>query len=290
MHGTIVDTLLTLSQRRHARASQHEIVSTQAGDLQYVDTGGNNPVILMTPDAPCVLAHHAALIENLQQDFRVVCFEMPGSGLSYPRAGYGFTISETADAMRELMDGLKIEKAILNFSCVNGLHAINFASRFPDRVSHLILGQTPSVASMKNWTDHNIPKALGVPFLGQLIGRAAAATLSDKWFSVSLPRPSAHRTDFANLSRSSLKAGGCFCLASITQGAFRSPDEDMLGATHPTLMVYGDKDHSHRYTDFLSLTDIIPHAKIQKFSGCGHFPNIEKPENFAEILRDFVSN
>lgn len=288
MHGTIMDTLLTLPRRRHARKGKYKTVTTRAGDLHYLDTGGDKPVILMTPDAPCVIVHHAELIEHLSSDFRVVCFEMPGSGLSFPRAGYSFTAAETADAMHELMNALNIERAILNFSCVNGLHAMNFSTRFPERVSHLVLGQVPSIADMKAWTGYNIPKPLRIPFVGQIVGRASVGKLSDKWFSVSLPRPSEHRESFTKLSRGSLKSGGCFCLASIVQGAIRSPDNHMLGATHPTLMIYGDQDFSHRHTDFMHLTDTIPQATTVEFSGCGHFPNLERPKLFANKLRDFV--
>lgn len=290
MHGTVVDTLLTLPQRRYARNCKYKTVSTRAGVLPYVDTGDDKPVILMTPDAPCVIEHHTALIDNLSRDFRVVCFEMPGSGLSFPRAGYSFTAAETATAMGELLDALKIERAILNFSCVNGLHAMNFASRFPNRVSHLVLGQVPSVASLKNWSDYNIPKPLRIPFIGQIVGRAAVRKLSDKWFSGCLPRPSEHREGFTKLSIESLRSGGCFCLASIVQGAMRSPDEQVSGVRQPTLMVYGDEDYSHRHTNFALLTDTVPQASTLEFTGCGHFPNLERHELFADKLRQFVLN
>jgi len=288
MHGTIIDTLLTLPRRRYARNGKYNTESTRAGDLAYIDTGGEKPTLLMTPDAPCVIAHHEELIEELSRDFRVVCFEMPGSGLSFPRAGYSFTVAESADAVIEFMNGLKLEKVIVNFNCANALHALNLSARFPDRVSHLALGQIPSIAGMRAWTGANIPKPLRMPYLGQLIGRMAVGKLSDNWFSVSLPRPSDHREKFNRLSRASLSAGGCFCLASIVQGAARSPDDHMLGATHPTMMIYGDKDFSHRHSNFDQIVDTVPHAGIVAFPGCGHFPNLEQPQRFAQHIREFA--
>ncbi len=288
MHGTFIDILLTLPRRSHTKTGPYKMVSTSAGDLSYLDTGGMKPVILMTPDAPCIIAHHLELIEELSHDFRVVCFEMPGSGLSFPKAGYSFTVAETANAMLDLMNALKIDRAILNFTCVNGLHAMNFSKRFPDRVSHLVLGQVPSVEGMKSWTDYNIPKPLRIPVVGQIVGRAAVGKLSDKWFSVSLPRPSDHRETFTKLSRKSLATGGCFCLASIVQGAMRSPNADMLGTRQPTLMIYGNQDYSHRHTNFENVKESIPHALTVEFSGCGHFPNLERPKVFAKELRNFV--
>lgn len=289
MTGTAIDSILTRATLRAKAKSKYPVVTTSAGPVPFFDTGGDKPVILMTPDAPCIIKHHLELIDNLRRDFRVVCFEMPGSGYAFPKAKYGFTISESASLVKEVMDALEIEKAILNFSCGNGLHALNFSKQYPDRATHLVLAQLASIEGMRSWTGHNIPRPLLVPYIGQVVCRIFDQKLSDKWFSVSLPRPSDHRESFSQISRESLKSGGCFCLASIVQGSSRSPDEDMLGTKHPTLMVYGEEDYSHRHTDFSRLKSTIPHANIKGFEGCGHFPNLERPEAFADSLRKFVS-
>ncbi len=289
MRGTAIDSILTRVTLRSKADSPYPVLTTSAGQVPFLDTGGDKPVILMTPDAPCVIEHHLELIDNLRRDFRVVCFEMPGSGYAFPKAKYSFTVSESAFLVKEIMDALDIKKAIMNFSCGNALHALNFSKRFPERVTHLVLAQLASIDGMRNWTRYNIPKPLLVPFIGQIVCRTFDRKLSDKWFSVSLPRPSDHREGFSEISRKSLGSGGCFCLASIVQGSSRSPDEDMLGAKHPTLMVYGEKDYSHRHTDFDRLNDTIPHADIVAFEGCGHFPNLERPKLFATRLREFMS-
>ena len=289
MHGTLMDTLLTLPKRSKARRSAEKFVDTAAGRLRYVDTGGDKPVLLTTPDAPCVIEHHEQLTEILSADFRVVIFEMPGCGHSFPRAGYSFTAAETADAIKQLLDALAISRAALAFSCVNSLHALNFAQRFPQRVSHLALVQIPSVANFRvHWPADNIPKPLQIPLLGQVLGQLNAEKLSDKWFDISLPRPSEHRQPFKQMSLDSLHSGGCFCLSSIVQGAIRSPNDDMLGATAPTDMVYGDQDFSHRRSNFQTFTETVPQARITEFSGCGHFPNLERPEAYAGHLRNFI--
>lgn len=288
MNGTVVDAILEFQCRRTRPKGGYRTIDTSAGNLRYVDTGGDKTVVLMTPDAPCTIEHHADIIEELSSDFRVVCFEMPGSGGSFPRAGYSFTVAETSDAILEFIDQLNIQCVILNFTCFNGMHALNFSSRFSDRVSHLVLAQVPSVAAMKNWTDCNIPRPLRVPFVGQILGRVAKQKLSDKWFSVSLPRPSEYLEKFKKISKDSFQSGGCFCLASIVQGALRSPETDMLGTHHPTIMIYGKKDYSHRQTDFTRITDTVPSARVLEFDSCGHFPNLERPKLFADALRNFV--
>lgn len=295
MTGTIIDTLFTSPNRTGKRkrgqaGNASRYLKTRAGLIRYVDTGGDKPVLLTTPDAPCVIEHHTALTKQLSHSFRVICFEMPGSGFSFPSAAYSFQMDETADMILELMDELVIEKAAIAFSCVNGLHAMNFAARYPGRAGHLALAQIPSVAAMRDWTGHNIPSPLRIPYIGQIVGKLSAKTLAKRWFSMSLPRPSDHRTPMTNTALESLKSGGCFCLSSIVQGAERTPDEAMLGAKAPTLMIYGDTDYSHRHTDFADITDTLPQAGLKKYEGCGHFPHLERTNEYVDDLIKFILN
>ncbi len=295
MTGTAIDTILSSlnrdKKRKTGRAGgSYDYVKTNAGFIRFIDTDSDKPVLITTPDAPCVIEHHLALIEQLSQSFRVICFEMPGSGFSYPSINYSFKMDETADMILELMDNLGIDKAVLAFTCVNGLHAMNFAARFPDRVSHLALAQVPSVAAMRDWTGHNIPAPLRIPYIGQILGKISVKTLAKRWFSMSLPRPSEHRVPMTNIALENMKSGGCFCLSSIVQGAERTPDEAMLGALAPTLMIYGDTDYSHRHTDFSSVTDTVPQASLIKYQGYGHFPHLERTDEYVSDLIKFVLN
>jgi hypothetical protein len=55
--------------------------------------GGGARTIMLTPDAPVMLEHYGPLIELLAPHARVVCFEFPGCGFSYPRFGFAFTLA-----------------------------------------------------------------------------------------------------------------------------------------------------------------------------------------------------
>jgi len=253
-----------------------------------VDSGGDGPILITTPDAPCVIEHHTTLNAKLARHFRVICFEMPGSGFSFPSASYGFQIDETADLILELMDGLGIDRAAFGFTCVNGLHALNFSIRFPQRVTHLALAQIPSVEAMRDWTEHNIPAPLRIPYIGQFVGKIFVKPLARRWFSMSLPRPSDLRIPMVKTSLTNIELGGCFCLSSIVQGAERTPNEAMLGASTPSIMIYGDTDYSHRHTNFEKFTETVPQARLKKYEKCGHFPHLERPNEYVADLRQFI--
>jgi pimeloyl-ACP methyl ester carboxylesterase len=172
--GTYIDSIIaaTRGRRTQENSLQREsmkLLATQSGTLRILDTASQKLPLLIVPDGPCAIEHYTDLIDLLSSDFRVVCFDLPGFGFSYPAWGYDFSLTQTADTIVEVMDLLDIPSAALSFTCANGFFALHLAKYFPDRVSHLVLGQTPSFESMRQWNDRIIPKILHVPYVGQII-------------------------------------------------------------------------------------------------------------------------
>ena len=293
MNGAILDSFITSfrrtgARRRGAHASSMRYVQTKAGQLRVIDTGGGKPALVLTPDGPCVIEHYAELIKRFSEQFRVICFDMPGIGFSFPSHGYRFSIAESADFIVELLDALSVPKAAFAFTCANGFFAMNLAKRYPQRVSHLVLAQTASLDGMRKWTDRNIPKLLRVPYAGQAVAAIKAEFLAAHWFDLALPRGSEHKSGFVAQARKTLQTGGCFCLASVVQGLIQSEEDDIRGVQCPTLAIYGDSDFSHKHTDFRSITEPIPHAQVIAFPGCGHFPNLEQSSEYVSHVQRFL--
>ena len=293
MNGAIVDSFITSFRRTGARRrgtheSNMRYVQTRAGQLRVIDTGGNKPTLVLTPDGPCVIEHYDALIHRFSEQFRVICFDMPGVGFSFPSYDYRFGIAESADFIVELLDTLSVPKAAFAFTCANGFIAMNLAKRYRQRVSHLVLAQTPSLDSMRNWTDRNIPKLLRIPYLGQAITTVKTEFFATHWFDLALPRGSEHKGGFVAQARKAVHAGGCFCLASTVQGLLHWQEDDIRGVQCPTLVIHGDSDFSHKLTNFHSITDPIPHAQVIAFPGCGHFPNLERQSEYVDHVQRFL--
>lgn len=293
MNGAIVDSFITSFRRTEARKrgvheSSMRYIQTKAGQLRVIDTGGGKPTLVLTPDGPCVIEHYDALIKRFSEQFRVVCFDMPGIGFSFPSYGYRFSIAESADFIVELLDALSVPKAAFAFTCANGFFAMNLAKRYPQRVSHLVLAQTPSFDGMRKWADRNIPKLLQIPYFGQVITAVKAEYLATHWFDLALPKDSEHKGGFVAQTQKAIHSGGCFCLASGVQGFLLSLEDDIRGVQCPTLAINGDSDSSHKHTDFHSITGTIPHAQVITFSGCGHFPNLERISEYVSHVQKFL--
>lgn len=294
MQGTYLDSIIALTRGRRRQTSslwseKMKLLSTQAGVLRVLDTGGQKHPLLIVPDGPCVIEHYADLIDLLSSDFRVVCFDLPGFGFSYPALKYDFSVSQTAEVLIEVMDLLDINYAGLSFTCGNGFFALRLAKTHPNRVSHLVLGQTPSFECMRQWNEKIIPRILHVPYIGQAIVAGFARKFSSNWYDIAVPQNSKHKSQFVEYAERALKSGGCFCLASLVQGLNQTQDSEISGISVPTLLIHGNRDRSHRHTDFTSLRDHAPEAEIVMFPGCGHFPDLERPQEYAKHIKQFIS-
>ncbi|MGA8515722.1 MAG: alpha/beta hydrolase [Burkholderiaceae bacterium] len=238
---------------------------------------------MLVPDGPNVIDHYDALINLLTPQLRVVCFDMPGFGFSLPQAHYAHSLDQGAQAVLGVMDALQIEKATLAFSCANGFYALRAAQMAPQRITRLVLSQTPSLAAMHAWTARVVPWPLRVPVLGQLLGWLFKRKAAHGWYRIALPRS----TDAAPYQEKTLNAfngGACFSLAGVVQGLAREASASLHGITTPCTMVWGALDHSHQYTLPQSFIDCVPHADIVHFADCGHFPDIEQPARYAALL------
>jgi pimeloyl-ACP methyl ester carboxylesterase len=292
MTGALTDHLLSrgaAAQRSRHAGVDTRLFDTRHGAVRVFDSGGNGPALLFAPDGPCVIEHYAALIERLRADFRVVVFDLPGFGLSAPSARYAHHLEQGADVVLDVLDALDIARATLCFSCVNGFYAIAAAAKAPERVERLILSQTPGIAAMRAWTERMIPAPLRVPVLGQLINFFSRRKLVSTWYRIALPR-STDRAPFDTPALAALDHGGCYCLAGVIQGMAPTPvDHPLLQLRDtPVTLLWGGADFSHKHTQPDSLLAHVPQAHIRHFDGIGHFPDLEQPETYADLLREAV--
>ena len=275
-------------QRNHPAVPNIRWLQTRAGLIRVFDSGGKLPCVLITPDGPNVIEHYVGLIKLLSPQLRVVCFDMPGFGLSAPSAAYDHSLEHGATVILELLDQLAISKATLAFSCANGFYALRVAQLAPQRISSLLLSQTPSVEAMHRWTDRVVPGILKVPVLGQLLCRLFRQKMAVSWYRIALPK-SRNEAAFRDTARSAFRCGGCFSLAGVVQGLLREPLDAAQGGTAPCNGIWGQQDRSHRLTDVQALLHDVPHAKLLTFDESGHFPDLEEPSRFAQLLLEQVA-
>ncbi|MHA6848193.1 alpha/beta fold hydrolase [Ralstonia syzygii] len=293
MPGSLIDSLLTRISRIHLKRQGGEAlptfqVNTAVGAVRVYDSGSTKPCVVFVPDGPNVIEHYEVLIGLLVQRFRVVCFDMPGFGFSLPRPFYKHSLAQGANAVLGVLDGLGIRTAALAFSCANGFYALQTALMAPERITNLVLSQTPSLTAMHAWAYRTLPRPLRIPVIGQVAAWLFRRQAAHRWYGRALPRTTDAQF-FRKTAHHALSSGGCFCLAGVVQGLIREKAEPLKAIETPCTIIWGTRDDSHQDTNPTSLREYIPQAEMIRFEDCGHFPDIEQPERYASVLIERIA-
>jgi pimeloyl-ACP methyl ester carboxylesterase len=118
---------------------QHVVELNAAGS-----TSAAVPVVLLHGAGANLEDMHFALGERLAARHRVILIDRPGLGFSTRKAGEGSSPTYQAAVLRDVLDRLGIDRAILVGHSWGGVLALAFALDFPQRVSGLVLAASPT--------------------------------------------------------------------------------------------------------------------------------------------------
>ncbi|MBD2770441.1 alpha/beta hydrolase [Hymenobacter sp. BT664] len=288
-----VDNLLlsvkkgALLKHKNEVSAGHEFIELSNSIIRYKIVGSGAKTIAFVPDPPNVIEHYEVLADLLKDEYKVVLFELPGLGFSLPtKLNFDYSLVSYADIAAELLQKLNLGPTILAFPCVWGYVAVKVAEKHPALVEGIITMQAPAweheLAWAKKIDTYNL---VNKPLVGQLVMFLADKWVARKWYDYALPK---HKYDakFYQLSAKKLRQGGCFCLASLTQGLFHQKTQPtFIKVDAPAITIWGDLDRSHKRSDPNSSTSFFSNAQVHHFEGCGHFPELESPKEFVQVLK-----
>ena len=109
-----------------------------------VRRAGSGPPVLLLHESPVSSAAFVPLIGSLADRFTVIAPDTPGYGGSDPLALHRPQIADYADALKEAVDALGLERAAVFGRHTGAAIAIEFANRYPERVSGAVLEGCPA--------------------------------------------------------------------------------------------------------------------------------------------------
>ena len=261
-------------------------LAVQGTPLYYEETAQGYPLLLI----------HAGVADSrmwdqqvpvFAQQYRVICFDLRGFGRSSIPAGLFTSYKDPA----LLLEFLGLEKAHVIGISFGGKVALDFALAYPEKVASLVL-VAPSVGghmSPPEVQQFNVEEE-------ELLERGdleGAAELNLRMW-VDGPRRSPGEVDPTVRQRVREMLNHALAIPT-PETAEDIPLEPAaitrLAEIHvPTLLVVGDYDIPDKIRLAEQLASEIPQSQLVIIHGVAHMANMERPEEFNQIVLDFLTH
>ena len=217
------------------------------------------------------------IVPKLPDGLRLIRFDTRGHGLSSCPDG-PYRMETLVDEAVALIERLGLRDPVFVGLSIGGMIGQGLAARRPDLLRALVLSNTAA--------------RMGDPQMWQAriasIEAGGIASLSDaileRWFAPEFRRSPELQAWRAMLERTP-KAGYIGCCHAIA-GADLTESTQALRL--PTLGIAGSEDGSSPPDLVAATAAMIPGSRFHVIDGAGHLPCVEKPEDFARHLTEFL--
>ncbi|MBO9435721.1 3-oxoadipate enol-lactonase [Ruegeria sp. R13_0] len=218
------------------------------------------------------------VLTHLPDGLRIIRYDKRGHGLSsVPPAPYAMgALIRDAEA---LLDHLEIRDCVFVGLSIGGMIGQGLAVKRMDQVRALVLSNTAAKIGMpKIWQDRmEAVRSGGIEAL-------ADATM-ERWFSRDFRAANRHLA-WREMMVSQPAEGYLGCCAAIAGTDFYTPTS---GLRLPTLGIAGNEDGSTPPDLVRETVDLIPGSRFELMRRVGHLPCVEKPAEYAALLRQFLT-
>jgi pimeloyl-ACP methyl ester carboxylesterase len=271
-------------------------VTIHGHELSYLDSG-SGPVVLFIHG---ILGSHrnwAHLVDRMHDRHRVIVPDLFGHGESAKPHG-DYSLGAHAATMRDLLARLEIDRVTLVGHSLGGGIAMEFYYLFPEQVDRLVLVASGGLgrevnAVLRSATLPGASWVLPVLASGWVRGRAESAgramarvgwrpgsDITAIWDGFTSLADGETRRAFLATTRAVIDPGG----QSVSAHDYL-PEALPI----PTMVVWGSGDKMIPAWHAISAQKSIPGCRLELFEGAGHFPHLDDPDRFADVLDDFIA-
>lgn len=233
-------------------------------------------------------------ISVLAQHHRVYAVDLVGAGRSdKPPATYSLTY--LAEFVKDFMDALSIECACLVGNSLGGGVALQFALDFPRKVEKLVLVNSLGLGKEITLT----LRLATLPFVGRLFSPTRSGTalalkqsvynstlISDEWVELYYQIATLPGTWSALLALINTNIN----LFGVRPEVYNAIVDRLATITTPTLVFWGQQDRILPVVHAAVATKGLPSARVHIFDPCGHWPQVERSEEFNTLVLEFLVN
>jgi pimeloyl-ACP methyl ester carboxylesterase len=273
-----------------------QLVDTSNGTLQILDQGNRqgSPIVLVHCYT-CSMKWWDKLAPLLEPDHRVIRVDLLGHGGS-DKPGAGYSIDDQANAVAEALAKLGVSGATVVGHSLGGSVVTALAQRSPQLASRVvIIDQAPE----DGFEHESLAQRVGYwPVFGQAESRllqiAPTSMVRDQYDDAFAPGYNIS-SGFANPDQP------VDDLRAMTYTSYRDTydaekdfvdeaplDQRMASTQLPLLVIFGAEDQIYDAQAAIARYRHVPGSQTHLIPGAGHSPNVEKPDEVAQLILAFA--
>ena len=256
--------------------------------LAYSDTGaGPDLTVLLVHGYPLNRSMWDPQLGALRSVARVVAPDLRGFGASEAGPPGPLTMEQHADDLACLLDWLQIKEPVVYCGLsMGGYVGFAFWRRHRQRVRGFVLADTRAAADSDQARANR----------ATLIARTEETNSSQPAIDLQMPKMLAPGLRAGSLpdvlSRAMMGSTSPRTIIEAARGIAERPDSlELSGSIDvPVLVLVGEHDLLTPPSDSEAMLEALPNARLVRIDQAGHMANLENPEQFNEVLLEWLSS
>lgn len=252
--------------------------------VSYNDEGPDDTtIIIFIHGFPFNKSMWAMQVDLLKNDYRVIAYDVRGHGQS-DDGNEDFSIDTFVNDLIDLMDALKIDKAVLCGLSMGGYIALNAVEKYPECFEALILSDTQCIAdtpeakekrikAIENIRENGVEK-FADEMIKNLFAPESFITKHDEIASV--------REMMVNTTTTSV------CKTLLALSGRKETCSQLNKINMPVLIMVGKEDKITPPAAARFMHENIQNSYLTILEQAGHVANMENPEEFNIQLKIFL--
>lgn len=257
-------------------------IYTKNGHISYSESGHGQTIVLIHA-FPTDQQLWVPQIEGLNKYFHIITIDLWGFGHSEATDGKAIPMDNYAEEIKQLLDKLHIQNAIIAGESMGGYIALAFLKNYPDKTAGLILSDTQAIADSPETKIKREASAIDILehgttlFINNFMTKAlsSAANEETKQFLKNI------------LSRQSQTA-----MASALRGmALREDASNVLANTSSNILIItGEQDILISPQQSYAMHKLAKNSQMVIIKNAGHLSSLEQPDQWNQaVISRFLS-
>jgi len=274
--------IITMNEKRPEIANS---IQTGGFITNYHDLGEGYPIVFIHGSGPGVSAwaNWNKIFPLMRDNFRILAPDMAGFGYTQRLKEPVYNMYVWAQQIKDFFDALGIEKAHLVGNSFGGALAIAIAVKYPELVNKMVLMGSMGVS---------FPITYG---LDRAWGYTPSPANMEELLGLFAYNKSIISKELINIRYdASMQPGFQESFSAMFPAPRQQGVEGMAGnenyirnIPHDTLIVHGREDQVIPMENSIKLLNMIDNAELHIFGKCGHWTQIERTQEFADLISGF---